>query len=1013
MNTVLSTAGKDNTRFTIFENDQVLTADQLNDLFNYLDVQTRLTRTKAIGIGIICGLEMGLLENNQVVVSKGSALTTDGDLLHFDTDQFFDQYLLFEDVNAKYPLFRMNSETVIPMYELLKSDTSRTEASGLEGFERVTNSGLKDYAGVLYLEEYLNDPDLCTGTDCDNKGQEAIRQLKVLIVHKDNLRLLLQSIPPINQNYFSLDDIFMPRVMINKSVDKYSELNTAFNNVLAIKKEIQDRFTKAFQVCRLIIDEEFDGGDPTTEWNNLMEEQFKTGSSIYAQYVYDYARDLCYAYNEMRETLFADNMMCCPDVQLFPKHILLGLVKTASIGRILSTDIINTDIRGNVSTSGGTVASPLDRTNIVNLLRNIRFDITSLIRRFHPVHIDITYRHFFYESPILNNKEENVQKARFCFRRIDALIRNFKVPTAEEFQNGAGSIRITPSHFEDKPLGDRSIPFYYRFNSNLPVNLYWSYSANVRKKEDGLYSYNANQYSKNAAALSPLQFNILPYDFFRIEGHIGFKYQEVERVLNQLIDSNNLPINIVTLQVEKNRETIRTLPWYFPHLHVYENSIRNTLFDHLGQVELYHNTLKDQVKNEPLNSTRNITTSMDSYSNARAKIFAHKPISHPEFDAVAFKADVGKAINAVSDVKFHTKDFSFSHASAPHDFVMNTDIIHKLDLYKDFVKQHYDQKKDGLMLGNFMKLNPGLEHAGGVLRGGTFILVYTGSDDKVVADFMIPYASIDKDLVPNPPIAVPIPEPVIPKIDLTRVFEKVPPYRRYVEEKFLPLDVRFHGIEEKFKPFDDKISFYDKTFTDRIKIIDDKIGSIDKTANDKFALVDKNLLERTQALDIKMNGFDRVMEDKFKGIDKSVDEKISRYDSTLKDKLLFSKGATTQTTTGPTRGANVVGERDLTREVEALQTKQFEVNATPEGSPARVVKEQELIVAADNLTTAVQEATATTTDVESANTAKALLLDVHTSTAPLALDQAHTVAVTNINTKVVGINKNIGTRFIR
>ena len=110
MGNVLDIVTSDNTTFTIFENDQVLTADQLNDLFNYLDVQTRTTRSKAIGIGIICGLEIGVLANNQVIVSKGAAITTDGDLLYFNTDQQFDQYQLFEDANAKYGYFRNGND---------------------------------------------------------------------------------------------------------------------------------------------------------------------------------------------------------------------------------------------------------------------------------------------------------------------------------------------------------------------------------------------------------------------------------------------------------------------------------------------------------------------------------------------------------------------------------------------------------------------------------------------------------------------------------------------------------------------------------------------------------------------------------------------------------------------------------------------------------------------------------------------------------------------------------------
>jgi hypothetical protein len=36
MGNVLDNVSKDNTRFTIFESNQVLTADQLNDLFNMI-----------------------------------------------------------------------------------------------------------------------------------------------------------------------------------------------------------------------------------------------------------------------------------------------------------------------------------------------------------------------------------------------------------------------------------------------------------------------------------------------------------------------------------------------------------------------------------------------------------------------------------------------------------------------------------------------------------------------------------------------------------------------------------------------------------------------------------------------------------------------------------------------------------------------------------------------------------------------------------------------------------------
>jgi len=126
MSNVLAKENRENVRYTEFENNQVLTADQLNDLFRYLDIQTRLTRTRGIGVGIICGLEIGVTDENTIVVSKGSAITTDGDLLHLNNDLLLDQFIAFEDTNAKYDYLHLDNGTQIPVFELINSKTSRT-----------------------------------------------------------------------------------------------------------------------------------------------------------------------------------------------------------------------------------------------------------------------------------------------------------------------------------------------------------------------------------------------------------------------------------------------------------------------------------------------------------------------------------------------------------------------------------------------------------------------------------------------------------------------------------------------------------------------------------------------------------------------------------------------------------------------------------------------------------------------------------------------------------------------
>ena len=555
------------------------------------------------------------------------------------------------------------------------------------------------------------------------------------------------------------------------------------------KEEIKTKLGTAFQVCRDIVADQFNGVDPTTEWNSLLDGFFNNTPALYVQYLYDFERDISYAYNELRESVFTGNMIASPDVQLFPKHVLMGLVTDAALG--------NPQVPPSSPVSGGN----LFNNNL--FIRPIRFDISLLIRRFLPIHIDINYRHPFYESPVLNQDGETVDQTKFCFMRLHSLIHNFKIPTITDLQSADNGIKITPSCFENKRLGERSIPFYYNTNTAIPANVYWSFEANVRVKEKEILSYSASQYAAKPSVLTPLQFNLFPFDFFRVEGHIGFSHIDVENKLNQIINENNLPINIISVQVEKILETIPTRPWYFPHLQVYENFVRDTFADHMNQVELMHANLQTQLASQPAavvppDTVQNINVGIQSFSNSKTNILKYSPLSREILTKAPdtgretyntnfftnYKADVKSVIDSATDVKALTKEFTFSNAATPHDFVINTDILHKVDNLSDQLIQNITIKKQGLMLGNFLSLNPGLEHAGGVVSGGTFVLVYTSADNLVVADFMLPYASIDKDIVIDPPIFKPL--EVIPKLNLPKILEVIPHYVDEINKLTLP-----------------------------------------------------------------------------------------------------------------------------------------------------------------------------------------------------------------------------------
>ena len=154
--------------YTVFEDDQVLTPGQLNEIPRYFERQIRRSRTCLTGVGIACGLEL-TADDSSIRITKGAALTSDGDLLSFEADRLYTHFREFKDRDALYALFRKgseeNAEGPIPLLELGEAGDGGDwkPLSSLESFN--------SYVALLYLEAFDEDIDLCTGTSCDNKGK--------------------------------------------------------------------------------------------------------------------------------------------------------------------------------------------------------------------------------------------------------------------------------------------------------------------------------------------------------------------------------------------------------------------------------------------------------------------------------------------------------------------------------------------------------------------------------------------------------------------------------------------------------------------------------------------------------------------------------------------------------------------------------------------------------------------------------------------------------------------------
>src|SRR5690554_579271 len=132
--------------YSSFENDQILTAAQLNEFLNYFDDQDRLSRICLSGVGIVCGFKLNFTPEQQLIISQGCGVTTDGDLLKLqvtipDSDGLkridipeilYTHFAPFVDDKALYkPFFYKESggvEEQIPLWELFPTDLVTNQA---------------------------------------------------------------------------------------------------------------------------------------------------------------------------------------------------------------------------------------------------------------------------------------------------------------------------------------------------------------------------------------------------------------------------------------------------------------------------------------------------------------------------------------------------------------------------------------------------------------------------------------------------------------------------------------------------------------------------------------------------------------------------------------------------------------------------------------------------------------------------------------------------------------------
>lgn len=322
------------TDYAVFERDQVLTETQLNSVVEYLDDQSRLTRTQLLGIGIVGGLWPSL-GKEQLVVSKGVGVTSDGDLIGLSADTVFDRWLAYDESAPAYDAF-YDGEKMLPLIELLAAD-DKCEGKPLAEI----GDTLKQMVAIAFMESYENDPDLCTGGDCDNRGRTARNTQRLLLIHREIAEKIR-----LNARFRTgaelarqLKRVRVTRVDLGTGSDAKVDVTSAELFAFRYRTAADSSFKALYGAVKQLIDRVGDGaalGLPSpVGWTAGLDKRLQAlpGTVGGIQYFHDHAKDLVAVWNDLRAALFADDGVLCPASEAFPKHLLLGALADPAVDR--------------------------------------------------------------------------------------------------------------------------------------------------------------------------------------------------------------------------------------------------------------------------------------------------------------------------------------------------------------------------------------------------------------------------------------------------------------------------------------------------------------------------------------------------------------------------------------------------------------------------------------------------------------------------------------------------------
>jgi hypothetical protein len=521
---------------TVFEENQVLTAAQLNTMQQFLFQESRLTRTRLIGRGIVCGLH-ATFGINTVHVSKGVGVTSWGFLISLGECDLthFKPYTLPDGLDYKY----FNNA---PLLELVTSENAAAMAATPINASLI----LSDYVVVLFLESAARDLKSCLGKSCDDLGKENTFTVRKLLIKLTDLI----NINAFNKNkggamypaLYNLETIEYPRALITPiTAANYPALiNSYLSPVAAILEKLTKQLGIIYKELPALL-RHFPGVDfdnIRSMWEGKLIDlsvQYLSGKAYGFQYVYDAFEDIIKSYEELRCIAMHLHSVCLPDEDAFPMHLMLG-----------------------------TQACPPS-----------------------------VYRQEFEYSPLFNEYKDWSKKLVSVFGRTLIMLNGYYDTLTEKGERG---LLATPSKEKWQNIGKRAFPIY--FDPNIDeFEAYWNESLCQGCDNGKPLSYhyqmpaNLQQYGMSKLE-APLLYNLSDTSFFRMEGHLAMPEHAAVSQYKKLQRRFNLPFKVRSIFMGEGG-TVKTVCRY-PDLDSQYLVWRNVMLYYLNNLIKY-STLAEKM----------------------------------------------------------------------------------------------------------------------------------------------------------------------------------------------------------------------------------------------------------------------------------------------------------------------------------------------------------------------------------------------------------------------------------